>query len=154
MDQSGSTDNLSLKERIQSAELLFAQHGNFIHSVIRFFVRDEFEREDVYQELFVFFINKPVPEDIRNLKGYLYRVVADRIKDLKRKQVRYRKRLERYAEMADPVNENETGSFLAFSDREMAEKVYSLLEQHLTENEAAAINLRYKENSLLSKINI
>lgn len=145
MHQSGSEEHRSTDEQVESAEQLFSQYGSFIRSIIRFFVRDVEEQEDLYQELFIFFIRKPVPTEVRNIKGFLYRVVADRIKDQKRKQVRYHKRLEKYADMVNPMESSEETGFSAMFRKEQAELVFSFLENYLTVNEATAITLRYKD---------
>ena len=146
MHPAGPSDDPCVEERIKLAEQLFSEYGGFIRSVIRFFIHEQTVQEDVYQELFVFFIRKPVPEDVQNIKGFLYRVIADRIKDLKRKQTRYNNRLVKYAESINPSVESDENGVFTVIQREQAEKVYAVLEEYLTENEARAITLRYKHD--------
>jgi len=133
-----------MDEQIQSVERLFSQYGEFITSVIRFFVKDPFEQEDIYQELFIFFIRKPMPGDVRNMKGFLYRVIGDRIRDRKRRQVRYQQNLEKYADHSSSESKEEVSSVSTVHQKEQAERVYSLMKDYLTQNEATAITLRYK----------
>lgn len=147
----GSRDQRSTEEQIQSAEQLFSQFDSYISSVIRYFVRDECEREDIYQELFIYFVRKPLPEDVRNVKGFLYRVIADRVKDRKRKQARYHKRLEKYADITGPVSEEADAPLTDFLQKERMDRVLSVAKQYLTENEATAVMLRYKNDYDISE---
>ena len=136
------SDDLCIEERIDQAKRLFSVYSGFIRSSIRYFVREESERDDIYQELFIFFVRKPLPKDVNNIKGFLYRVIADRIRDLRRKKSRYQNCLVRYAETVSEVTEEETLTDLF--QQEQAEEIYRILQIYLTENEARAITLRYK----------
>jgi RNA polymerase sigma factor (sigma-70 family) len=145
--QDGRDDNLFMvDEQVQSAERMFAQYGGFIASIIRFFVKDPSEQEDIYQELFLFFMRKPIPGDVRNIKGFLYRVIGDRIRDRKRRQVRYQQNLEKYADRSNREPREEVSSVATVHQKEQAERVFSLMKDYLTRNEAMAITLRYKDD--------
>ena len=62
------------------AEKIFEEHGDFIHSIIRFNVNNKVEAEDVFQDFFLSLISKPIPEEVQNLRGFLYRVVSDNVR--------------------------------------------------------------------------
>ena len=47
---------------VDPAMKIFEEHGNFIHSVIRFNVNNEAEAEDLFQDFFLSLISKPIPD--------------------------------------------------------------------------------------------
>ena len=83
---------------VERAARVFEEYGDFIRSVIRFNVKDEALSEDLFQDLFLCLISKPLPQEVRNMRGFLYRVVSDKIKDAFRRIDSYRARVDKYAE--------------------------------------------------------
>ena len=149
MHRSESVNNHCRGDSILSAEQLFSLHGNLIRSVIRFYVKDEVEQDEIYQELFLYFARKPITEEIRNVQAFLYHVVRNLIKDRQRQQIRYERRLLRYADEKLAENQQETPEDSAvhmLEVKEQAQKVLELLERHLSENEVTAIRLRYNQD--------
>ena len=71
------------------AEKLFVEYGGFIRSTLSFNVKNETLSDDIFQDLFLFFVSKPIGEEVKNVKGFLYRVISDRIKDTIRRKIRY-----------------------------------------------------------------
>lgn len=128
---------------IDLAMKVFREHGDFIRSVIRFNIRNEALSEDVFQDLFLFLISKPIPEDVRNVRGFLYRVVSDRAKDAIRRVGRYQARIRRYAEhlrytALEGCPEN------ALIKAEETEKLFESIRKCLPAQEALAVTLRYR----------
>lgn len=126
------------------AEKIFEEHGDFIHSIIRFNVNNKVEAEDVFQDFFLSLISKPIPEEVQNLRGFLYRVVSDNVKDALRRTNRYQARIHRYAERHGHIIENYPEDTVI--DVEETEKMFELIQRSLPPNEARAITLRYGNN--------
>jgi len=126
------------------AEKVFAEHKDFVRAILRFYVRNEVEREDLFQEFFLELISKPIPEDIQNVRSYIYRVLCDNIKDAFRRIERYQKRLHRYAEHHRHIIEDRPENKLI--ETEEIEKMFELICRHLPKNEAKAMALRYRHN--------
>jgi DNA-directed RNA polymerase specialized sigma24 family protein len=80
------------------AKKIIKKHGDFIRSVIRFHIRNEEEAEDVFKDLYKFLVAKPIPEEVQNVKGFLYKLISDIAKETYRRIGRYQERLRRYAE--------------------------------------------------------
>ena len=142
------TDKMS--SGVGRAMKVLTEHGDFIRSVIRFHVRNEAEAEDLFQDFFLFLISKPIPQDIRNERAFLYRVISARVKDAYRKIDRYRQHMRRYAQRhrytVDDRPEN------AVIEADEVEKMFELIHSHLPSSEALAITLRYKNNFETSKV--
>jgi RNA polymerase sigma factor (sigma-70 family) len=126
------------------AEEVFAEHGDFVRRIIRFHVRNQVEREDLFQDFFLELISRPIPEDVQNVRGYIYHVVHNNIKDAFRRIERYQKRLHRYAEHRRPIIEDRPENDLI--ETEEIEKMFELIHRHLPKNEAKAMEQRYKHN--------
>ena len=131
-------------ENLAYAEKVFTEHGDFVRRILRFHVRNQVEREDLFQDFFLELISKPIPEDVQNVRGYIYHVVCDNIKDAFRRIERYQKRLHRYAEHHRHIIEDRPENKLI--ETEEIEKMFELICRHLPKNEAKAMALRYKDN--------
>jgi RNA polymerase sigma-70 factor (ECF subfamily) len=134
-------DSLSNVDRTTG---IFDEYGNFIRSIIRFHIKNEAEAEDLFQDLFLSLVAKPIPEEVRNVKGFLYKLISDMIKDAFRRKDRYQARMRRYAERSLRISENrpETGLI----DVEETNKMFCLIVRHLPAKEALAVKLRFKDN--------
>ncbi|MHC4265136.1 MAG: RNA polymerase sigma factor [Planctomycetota bacterium] len=128
-------------KNMKSARRIFIEYGDFIFGVIRFKMKNEFEAEDVFHDIFLHLIAKPMPKDIQNMKCFLYRFVSDKTKDAMRRTDRYNRRVQRYAQNLCPCDE--TPPEYAVIDREESEKMFRLIEKNLSPKEAKAISLKY-----------
>ncbi len=125
------------------ASRLFEEHGAFIRSVIRFAVSDSSEYEDFYQDLYLSFALNPFTEELRNPRGFLYRVIVDRAKDRYRIQSRRRRwRYELFYLARQEYIDRPEGSDVI--RHEEAQALFHRIETHLSRNEARAILYRYK----------
>jgi RNA polymerase sigma factor (sigma-70 family) len=134
-DTSGSVDY---------AAKVFDKHGDFIRSVIRFHIRNEPEAEDLFQDLFLFLIAKPIPEEVQNVKGFLYKLITDIVKDAYRRIDRYQARIRRYTKRNS--RSVETRPEIDLIGEEETKKMFDLIEKHLPTQEALAVKLRYRHN--------
>lgn len=125
-------------------EKIFAEYGDFVRRIIRFHVRNQVEREDLFQDFFLELISKPIPEDVQNVRGYIYHVVCDNIKDAFRRIERYQKRVQRYGEHHRHIIEDRPENKVI--ETEEIEKMFELIFRHLPKNEAKAMALRYRHN--------
>jgi RNA polymerase sigma factor (sigma-70 family) len=149
-----ATTNIKLKSdapsSVERAAEVFDEHGDFIRSVIHFHVRNKTEAEDLFQDLFLSIVAKPIPDEVRNVKGFLYKLITDTIKDAYRRIIRYQTRIHRYAEYHLRIIESHPAAGLI--DVEEAKKMYDLIERHLPTKEALALKLRYKHNCDMEEV--
>jgi RNA polymerase sigma factor (sigma-70 family) len=129
---------------VERAAGIFDKYGDFIRSVIRFHIRNEPEAEDVFQDLFLSLVAKPIPVEVQNVKGFLYKLLCDTVKDAYRRINRYQSRIHRYTKRNLRVAENRPETELI--SVEEAEKMFDLIERQLPAQEALAVTLRYREN--------
>ena len=134
-------NTIPLANNLDHAERIFIEHGNFIRTAIRFHVKNEAECDDLFQEFFMSLIVNPIPEDVKNIRGFLYRAVTSRAKDAFKRVTRYRAKLCGYAEKwQHPIEDSPETTVI---EREEVEKVFELIHKCLPKKEALAISLKY-----------
>lgn len=135
------SDSLSNVDR---AAWVFDKYGGFIRSMIRFHIKDEAEAEDLFQDLFLQLVARPIPCEIRNVRGFIYKLISDTAKDAFRRIDRYKTRIHKYTERNLHTSKNRPENNLM--EVEEITKMFELIERHLPPKEARAVNLRYREN--------
>lgn len=133
------------------ASKIFEQHGTFIRTVIRYHVKRDDFTEDLYQGLFLSLVTKPVPPDVQNLKGFLYRTITNDVKDAINKIRRYKNLVQRYSDS------HRNGQYRKKPEdclirTEETEKMFRFVTRQLTTAEARVVTLRYKENYNTSEV--
>ena len=139
-----TSNNLGLAMKV------FEEHGDFIRMIARFHVKNEAEAEDLFQDFFLFLVSKPIPEEVQNVRGFLYRVVSDKAKDASRRIERYQGRIRRYAERRGRTIENRPDIIVI--EAEETKRMFGLIEKHLPQKEALAVTLRYRNNCDTAKV--
>lgn len=89
---------MTRKERIQLAGEIFHEHGSQIRHLIRRYVRDENDVDDIYQNVFLSLVRTP-PSSLTFLLAYLSRVVKNHTIDAVRRTTSYGGCIERYANL-------------------------------------------------------
>ena len=145
----GNTDKHSAE--VSGAARIFAEYGDFIRSVIRYRVADEAFVDDLFQDFFLALISNPLPRDIRNIKGYLYKAITRDLIDAARRVERYRTRIYRYAERGGRCTTENTPESALIQQEEMG-RMFELIEKHLRRSEAQAVLLRYRNRYTIEEI--
>ena len=127
---------------VDRAASIFDKYGDFIRLVIRYHVKSEAEAEDLFQDLFLSMVAKPIPREVQNLRGFLYKLISDTVKDAYRRKIRYQTRIYKYGKRKPRTVENRPETSLI--DMEEAGKMFDLIERHLPTKEALAVKLRFK----------
>ena len=140
-----------LSVNVRQAAEIFEQHGTFIRTVIRYHVKKDGLIEDLYQGIFLSLVASPVPADVRNLKGFLYRSITNDVKDAINKIKRYKKLVQRYSET------HRNGQYRKQPEDQLiraeeTEKMFRFVTRQLTAAEARVITLRYKESCDTSEV--
>lgn len=133
------------KGGLDVAAKVFEKYGDFIYAVINCKVCNESRADDLFQDLFLSFVSKPPPLNIRNIKGYLYRVIINDITDSSRRMERYQALTRRYAERLKYFK-TENNPENALIEAEENDKMFKLIQRRLRDSEAEAILLRYRSH--------
>jgi len=130
---------------VDRADEIYSEHGEFILSVIRYHAGNNNEADDLFQDFFLYLVSKPIPPNVQNIRGYLYRAITSEIINASRRVKSYKAHIEKYARnLNNSINKNTPENVLI--EIEEINKMLKLIESHLPHSEARAITLRYKSN--------
>jgi RNA polymerase sigma factor (sigma-70 family) len=130
---------------VDRAAEIFSKYEDFIRAVIYYHVKNDVQADDLFQDFFLSLVYKPIPANIQNVKGYLYKAITNDIVDAIRRMEKYKTRIDKYAECFNySVNNNSPEN--AFIEVEQTNKMFRLIEGLLQQSEAQAITLRYRNN--------
>ncbi|MHC4623468.1 MAG: sigma-70 family RNA polymerase sigma factor [Planctomycetota bacterium] len=150
MPTAGANKKTDTPANVEAVAEVFSEYGNFIRTAISFHVGDKSEAEDLFQDLFLHLTSKPMPREIQNMRGFLYKMISDMIRDAFRRTDRYQARIRTYATHNGRIVENRPER--ALMEVEEAKRMFDLIERRLPRNEAMALRLKYKENNGLTEI--
>ncbi len=139
-----------VQKQVEVTRKLFVEHEAFIRSVSRYALSDVDAVDDFFNDLFLFFVAKPIPGDVQNLKGYLYKIIIDKSKDYRRRDVRYQQKLRGYARDQADINKANTMDEAIYDER--IQQILKVLDGHLSKKEAQAVRLRYREQHNIGQV--
>jgi RNA polymerase sigma factor (sigma-70 family) len=139
------------KEAVEAAAEIYRRHGGFIRAVVRFQAGARFDPDDLFQEFFLVLIRKPVPPQVRRVKSYLYRALANYVFDRARQQACYERNLRKYAAQAR-IAINNRAARNVFIEQEEKSAALAYLTRHLQERQAQAFVLKYGDHCTLAEI--
>jgi RNA polymerase sigma factor (sigma-70 family) len=132
-----------LANKIDKTIKIFEEHEAFIRSIIRYQVKDDNQVDDLFQDFFLSLVSKPILENVKDIKGYLYRAITNDLIDAARRTISYKAAVQRFAENLNfSVNNHSPGN--ALIEGEEIERMLELIEGFLPRSQAKAISLRYK----------
>jgi RNA polymerase sigma factor (sigma-70 family) len=134
---------------IRNAMDVFNCHSNFIYAIFRSKVNNDGLAEDLFQDFFVKLACKPLPENLHNIKSYLYKSITNSIYDSIRRVESYKNSLEKYRENLNfSIKDLPVSSVYYDKSTELFEKGVRLL----TKAERIVFELMYKDGLSLDDI--
>lgn len=82
---------------VERASKIIAEHGDMIRAIIRSQIFEKSKADDLFQDFFISLAERPIPEYIEDIAGYLRRAVMRDIIDAGRRVGHERACLSRYA---------------------------------------------------------
>ncbi len=144
-------DTSKCRNNVGLAADIFAEYGDFIHTVIFSQVKNIARTDDIFQDFFLSLVRKPMPQDVENIKGYLYRVITNDIIDSVRRVQRYWNHVHKYSEYLEPpINESTPEN--AFIDVEETNRMFGLIKGRLTNSQYKAMALRYRTGHSIKEV--
>lgn len=143
-DQNSSLDAPQLASRI------YHEHREFIYRIISANTKERDEADDIFQNLFLSLVKNP-PQNDKNIRGYLYRIIINDCIDATRRANMQRTKLNEYA-MVRRSAQSEVDPSEPIIKSEEIEKIFTLIDGRLPSHLAYAIRLRYKSNCGNGKI--
>ena len=139
------------RKNVGPAAEIVSQYSDFIHMVICSQVKNKSRVDDIFQNFFMSLVAKPIPDDVKNIKSYLYRAISNDIVDTQRQSERYREQIKKYRERCDFSINNCLPENALIKDEQM-NKMFDLLRGRLTSSQSQAIALRYGTNYTIKEV--
>lgn len=139
-------------EAVEAAVRVFAEYGGFIRSLIRLCVRDVSRRDDAFQELFLGLIERPMPPGLKNIRGYLYRMILRDAIDLTREEDNQKRYLKKYAEGRRIFIYKRPSLSALLEEPEIKGSGLERMVRRLRRREAQVLILRYWDSFSLDEI--
>ena len=144
-------DTSKYRNNVCLAAEIFAEYGDFIHMVIFSQVKNKARVDDIFQDFFLSLVRKPIPQDVKNIKGYLYRAITNDIIDATRRVNKYSYHMHKYHEYPNHSINKRTPEN-AFIDVEETNKMFGLIKGRLTNSQYHAIALRYSTHHSIKEV--
>ncbi len=139
------------QDNVGTATEVFAEHRDFIHMVIYSQIKNKSRADDIFQDFFLSLVSKPIPQNVKNIKSYLYRAICNDIVDTQRQVERYNAQIHKYQESSNfSINNTEPENAL-IRDEQM-NKMFGLIRGRLTSSQSQAIALRYGTNYTIKEV--
>ncbi len=139
------------RNNVGLAAKIFAEYGDFIHMVIFSQVKNNARIDDIFQDFFLSLVRKPIPQDVKNIKGYLYRAITNDIIDATRRVNKYSYHMHKYSEYPNHSINKRTPEN-AFIDIEETNKMFGLIKGRLTNSQYQAMTLRYRTDHSIKEV--
>jgi len=136
------TNRTEIRKRVGLAAEVFDRYGDEIRAIIYFNVKDKSRADDIFQELFVSMVRKPIPSEVRNVRAYLYRAITNDVIDISRQIKNHQDHIHKYAECRKHFEIPEDPQKTAIQ-MEGTKKMFQLIESRLPKREAEVVVQRY-----------
>jgi RNA polymerase sigma factor (sigma-70 family) len=127
---------------VQRATAIFSEHCDFIRAVIRYKIKDESMAEDLFHNFFLSLVSRPIPAEVQDIKGYIYKAIINDITDHIRHLGRYQAMTNRCADYKKLTVNNRLPED-ALMEKEQTDRIIELIRKRVTKNEFKAIASRY-----------
>jgi RNA polymerase sigma factor (sigma-70 family) len=145
------TEGDYVASNIARAAQIFSEYGDFIRSIIRFRTGDEDLTDDLFQDYFLSLVSRPIPQDVQNIKSYIYRAITNDTFDAVRRVEKYRGKIERYAKkIENSVNKNHPEN--ALIEVEETARMFRMIERLISPTESQAVTLKFKNNGSIEEV--
>ncbi|MHC4106008.1 MAG: RNA polymerase sigma factor [Planctomycetota bacterium] len=139
------------RKNVGNAAEIVSEYSDFIYMVICSQVKNKSRVDDIFQDFFISLVSKPIPNDVKNIKSYLYRAISNDIVDTQRQSERYREQIKKYRERCDfSINKSQPENALV--KEEQMNKMFDFLKGRLTSSQSQAIALRYGTNYTIKEV--
>jgi RNA polymerase sigma factor (sigma-70 family) len=139
-----TSNGLEVHKRVGLAAEVFGKYGDEILAVIRFNVDDPSRANDIFQDFFVSLVRRPIPPDIRDVRGYLYKAVTNDVIDSSRQTRKRHNNDQKYAYTRKYyVSQEEPQDILIHAEE--TNRMLRLIQNHLPKRESTVFTKRFSD---------
>ena len=142
-------NEIETEERVRQAEDIFETYGDEIRVMISLNVKEQSAADDVFQNLFLSVVHKPIPPHIDRIEAYLYRIITNDFIDETRKTNGFHHFVRGYGRHNNHRTTQEAPDDDVI-EVEDVRKMLQLIERQLPSREAEAVIRRHVYGSNVS----
>jgi len=142
-------NEIETEERVRQAEDIFETYGDEIRAMISLNVTEQSMADDVFQNLFLSVVHKPIPPGVGRIEAYLYRIITNDVIDDTRKTNGYHHFVRGYGRHNNPQTRQEPPDDEVI-EVEDVRKMLQLIERQLPSREAEAVIRKHVYGSNVS----
>jgi RNA polymerase sigma factor (sigma-70 family) len=136
---------------VSAATAIFNEHGEFIRVILRSQAGSGLDVEDLRQEFYIALLRKPVPAEVQDVRGYLYRALVHHVISAARRRGTYSRAMKKYAKEAK-ISVYNRGPENAFISEEHQNAAVNTLARYLQDREAEAFVMKYRDECSIPEI--
>jgi RNA polymerase sigma factor (sigma-70 family) len=136
---------------VRAATAIFDEHGEFIRVILRHQAGSGLDVEDLFQEFYLALLGRPVPAEVQDVRGYLYRAIVHHVISAARRRGTYSRTMKKYAKETK-ISIYNRGVENAFIDEEHQSAAVTNLARCLQEREAQAFVMKYRDDCSIPEI--
>ena len=124
---------------------IYEEDGDFIRRVIQVHLGNPSKGDDIFQNLFLRLLEKPIPGYVIDKRSYLYRMVINNITNDIRRIKAYKKRISRYSQIP-PSEARIRDPYEKTAQANEFDCIMHIIDNKLPSQIATALKLRYKKD--------
>jgi RNA polymerase sigma factor (sigma-70 family) len=136
---------------VEYAAYIIEKYESFIRTVIHSQNTTQIPEEDLFQDFYLALISKPVPENVRDLKGYIYKAIIHHLADSCIRLHNYEKKIKKFRKFYD-FKAPQIDPKSALLMKEETDNMFEYIKEVLPGQKYVAIELRYKDGYSLKEI--
>ncbi len=136
---------------VSTAAKIFSEHGDFIYQFICSKVNNKTQADDIFQDFFLSLAQRPIPQHVENIKGYLCTSITNDIVDVARKGKNYDNNMNKYCGNHNHSIHKRIPE-KALIEAEETKKLFKFIKERLTSTQYQAMVLRYRDNLSFKEI--
>jgi RNA polymerase sigma factor (sigma-70 family) len=137
--------------KVDLASEVYTEYGSFIRAVIGTQIKNESQADDIFQDFFLALIHKPLPDNVKDVKSYLYRAIMNDVVDTVRRTETYQTRIKKYCNQSNYLINND-GPENALIKKEQLDKMFDVIKGRLPSSQSVAIALHYREHHSIKEV--
>lgn len=146
------TNAKSYLENAESAGNIIVQYESFIRLIIRTQNITNMSEDDLFQDFYLSLAANPVPENVINIKSFLYKAIINHLSSSSNKIRAYEKKIQNFRKNCDfKVNKIEPACALLIRE-ESNNKIFEVIKKNTPKKKYMAILLRYRDGYSINEV--
>ncbi len=146
------TKDKSCLENVESASKIIVEYESFIRLIIRTQNISNMHEDDLFQDFYLSLVANPVPENVNNIKSFLYRAIINHLSRSAQRIRAYEKKNQHFQKNCDfKVNKIESACTLLIRE-ESNRKIFEFIKENTPKKKYMAILLRYRDGYSINEI--